>query len=83
MHGSPYSVALYPLYGGVLHIIDVVLGLLVGLLVVIVHLCLLYIGMRYSYFSHHCILSHLVLSSRVLSCLEEDCYVSLFFIIKV
>ena len=28
-HSSPYSLALYPLYGGVLHIIDVVLGLLV------------------------------------------------------
>ena len=35
MNNSPYSVALYPLYGGVLHIIDAGLGLLGGLLVVI------------------------------------------------
>ena len=45
--------ALYPLYGGVLHIIYVVLGLSV----VIVHLCLLYIGSRYFHLRKHCILS--------------------------
>ena len=48
--------ALYPLYGGVLHIIEVGLGLLVGLLVVIVHLCLLCIRRIYSHVSKHCIL---------------------------
>ena len=37
----PYSVVHYPLYCGVLHIIDVVLGLLVGLFLFIVHLCLM------------------------------------------
>ena len=49
---SPYRVAHYPVYCSVLHIIDVSLGLLV----VIVHLCLLYIGRRYFNFIHHCIL---------------------------
>ena len=52
----------YPLYCGALHIIYVGLGLLVGLLVVIVHLYLLYIGRRYFHFSHHIILSCLVYS---------------------
>ena len=52
----------YSLYCDALHIIYVDLGLLVGLLVVIVHLCLLYIGRRYSHFSHHSILSCLVYS---------------------
>ena len=46
-----------PLYCGVLHISDVVLGLIVGLLVVIVHLGLLYIKRRYFHLSHDCILS--------------------------
>ena len=53
----PYIVAHYPLYGGVLHIIDVVLSPLVGLLVVIVHLFLLYIWRRYFHFRKHCIWS--------------------------
>ena len=57
---TPYSVALYPLYGGVLDIIDVGLGLLVGLLAIIAHLYLLYIGRRHSHFSHRIILSCLV-----------------------
>ena len=43
----------YPLCCGALHIIYVGFCLLV----VIVHLGLLYIGRRYSHFSHHCILS--------------------------
>ena len=47
----------FTLYGGVLHIIDVGLGLLVGLLVHIVHQCPLYIGSRYFHVSMHCILS--------------------------
>ena len=49
--------ALYPLYGGVLHIIDVGLSILVGLLAVIVHLCLIYIGRIYFHLGNHYILS--------------------------
>ena len=56
----PYRVAHYPLYCGALYIIDVGLGLLVGLLVAIVHLCLLYIGQRYFHYIHHGILSRLM-----------------------
>ena len=56
-HSSPYSVELYLLYGGVLHIIDVGLGLLVGLLVLIIQLCLLYIGRRYFHFNQDLIFS--------------------------
>ena len=52
----------YSLYCGALHIIYVGLGLLVGLLVVIVHIYLLYIGRIYSHFIHHSILSCLVYS---------------------
>ena len=62
---SPYSVALYPIYGGLLHIIDVVLGLLVGLLVVIIHLCILYIRRRYFHLSKHSILSCLGYTSTL------------------
>ena len=57
--------ALYPLYGGVLHIIDVGLGLLVGLLVFIVHFCILYLGRRYSHDSKHCILYFLRYTSTM------------------
>ena len=64
-HISPYSMALYPLCGGVLHIIDVSLGILVVLLVVIVHLCLLYIGRRYFHLTKHCILSCLGCTSTL------------------
>ena len=61
----PYSVELYPIYGGVLHIIEVDLGILVGILVVIVHLCLLYIGRIYFHLSKHCILSCLRYTSTL------------------
>ena len=54
---SPLQCGTLPLYGGVLHIIDVGFGLLVSLLVFIVHLCLLCIGRIYFHVSHHCILS--------------------------
>ena len=57
--------ALYPIYGGILHIIDVGLGILVGLLVVIVHLCLLYIGRRYFHLSKNFILSCLGCTSAL------------------
>ena len=50
----------FSLYCGALHIIYVGLGLLLGLLVVILHLYLLYIGRSYSHFSHHIILSCIV-----------------------
>ena len=56
-HIPPYIVALYPLYGGV----DVGLGLLV----VIVHRCLLYIGRRYFHLIKHCILSCLGYTSTL------------------
>ena len=56
LHITPYSVAHYPLHCGALHIIYVVLGRLV----VIVHLCIIYIGRQYSHLSQHCILSCLV-----------------------
>ena len=59
-HITPYSVAHYPLYCGALHIMYVGLGLIVGLLVVIVHNYLLYIGRRYSHLYHHIILHCLV-----------------------
>ena len=52
----------YPLHSSALNIIYVGLGLLVGSLVVIVHLYLLYIGRKYSHFSHHSILYCLVYS---------------------
>ena len=57
--------ALYPLYGGILHIIDVGSGLLVGILVVIVQLCLLYIGRKYFHLRKHCILSYLGYTSTL------------------
>ena len=57
--------ALYPLYGGALHSIDVYVGLLVDLLVVILHLCLLYIGRIYFHLSKHCILSCLGYTSTL------------------
>ena len=50
----------YPLYCGALHIHCVGLGLIVGLLFVIVHHYLLYIGRRYSHLYHHIILYCLV-----------------------
>ena len=56
-HITPYTLAHYPLYCGVLHTTDFILGLLVGLLVVIIHLCLLYIGRIYFHVNRHCILS--------------------------
>ena len=55
---SPYSVALCPLYVGVLQIIDIRLGLLVD----IVHLCIQYIGRIYSHVSKNCI--YLVLGTQ-------------------
>ena len=51
-HIIPYIVVHYILFMSA--------WVLMGLLVVILHLCLLYIGRRYSHFSHHIILSFLV-----------------------
>ena len=60
---KPYSVLVhYPLYCGALYIIYVGLGLLVGLIVFILHIYILYIGSKYSHFSHHSNLSCLVYS---------------------
>ena len=81
-HNSPYSVKLYPLYGGVLHIIDVGLGLLMALLmallVVIVHLCLLYIGRIYFHLSNHCILSCLSVTPKYRHHLDHEIGTSVF-----
>ena len=52
----------YPLYCGVLHIIDFGLGILVALLVVIVHLGILYIERIYCHLNHRCFLSCIVYS---------------------
>ena len=64
-HSSPYSVELYPLYGSVLHMIDVFLCLLVYILVVIVHIWLRYIERIYFHFSKHCILSYIGYTSTL------------------
>ena len=76
--------ALYPLYGGVLHIIDVVLGLLVGLLVVIVHLCILYRKEIFSFESSLYLVLSYVLNTlcKEVPRLEEDLCSSLFYIVK-